>query len=148
MKLSQLAVDTGKSEDGVWFEYPHFEGVSFLIARMGNSSFSDYLQKHRKLSRTLRSDSEMMDTLTKKAVAETVLLNWRGIEDDNGEPLQYTPEIGFETFQNESMQPVYSFILQSASDMEAFQVEEEQEDTGNSLSGSNGSLESVAATTH
>ena len=138
MKLTSLQVDPVKAKEGVWFEYD--DDVQFLVARMGNSQFQTFLQKHRKLAQVSRANSELMQEVTRKAAAHTILLDWKGIEDDEGNPLAYTPELGFEIFCKEEYSVIYQFIMQCSGEVESFRNEEETEDTGNLSGGSNGFL--------
>jgi hypothetical protein len=94
MKISTFATDLDLEEDGVWIDIG--DGGSLLVARLGNPKYREYLRKASKgLRSSIRNKSiseELSDEILLKAMSETILLDWKGIDDDNGKPIKYTKE--------------------------------------------------------
>ncbi len=92
--LHQLfATDAAAETEGVWI--PVCEGIEVKIARMGNEKFQKAYRRlckpHRNLIRQGLLDSATEKRLLKEALAEGVLLDWRGLKQD-GAPLAYSRE--------------------------------------------------------
>lgn len=96
-----FATDKDKELNGVWvdIEYRGRKG-SFKIARTGNDKFNQvYLfYKNQKRFTNPQSDEAKAfdnDCLT-RAMAEAILLDIGADMTDQGEPIKYTPEIGYQ----------------------------------------------------
>ena len=101
----KFAWDKGAEEQGVWRTV--FDGAAELkIARFNNP-------KHNALLRRLRDENEelLKDETTEKAqsklleisglaMAETVLTDWRGILDEDGNELPYSNEAAYDLLKN------------------------------------------------
>lgn len=98
MKLSEIAVDVAKEEAGDWVDIPDLPGVSVKVRSIHNA---DYRRLSAKLLGKLRrrlGGRELMasgipveeaDRITARCLLETVLLDWKGITDDNGKALPF-----------------------------------------------------------
>lgn len=79
--------------EGVWIELG--DGASIKVARMGNKENKAILKKliapHKMAARNDKLADEIWDKITVESMAATILLDWKGIEDD-GKPLPYTKE--------------------------------------------------------
>jgi len=87
--------DTDKSseENGKWYDIG--DNARIKVARFGNS-------KHRKALTKLRSPykplllrggqipEEANDTLITESIAQTILLDWEGIQDEKGHPIPFS----------------------------------------------------------
>jgi len=85
--------DKSAEENGQWVDWG--DGTKFLIARLGNpqyqARFQALIKPHRHLrDRGLLADEIQVEILG-KCLAETVLLDWEGVEYD-GSPLKYSVE--------------------------------------------------------
>jgi len=101
----KFAWGKGAEEQGVWRTV--FDGAAELkIARFNNP-------KHNALLRRLRDENEelLKDETTEKAqsklleisglaMAETVLTDWRGILDEDGNELPYSKEAAYDLLKN------------------------------------------------
>lgn len=112
-RLSKLRVDTNKVVNGVWVKYR--EDIEFLVARNPNPKFNAKLDElfypHLASIRAKTFDSKLDEALTLEAVCEFILLDWKGLEDDNDKPIKYSKEKAMEIMGNEEYQDIYKFIL-------------------------------------
>ena len=140
MKLSSLATDEKLSTEGVWVDY--VDGARLLVARTGNKHFRDYCRaRFGKVGRTFRAEELLTqknkngttsreEAIVREGVAKHVLRDWEGIEDDDGNPLPYTPEQGLEAF--EKYPEFLDDVLSVAGDVQNFKDAGVEEATGNS----------------
>lgn len=91
-----------REREGVWVDY--MEG-QLLIARIGNPHNLKVFAKHRQpYKRQLLRGTVAQDVQAKivcKTYAESVLLGWRGIKDDEGNELKYTTELAEQVLLND-----------------------------------------------
>lgn len=100
MKISSIKTDTAKAEAGIWVgDIPDFEGVRLKVRPASNPDFRQlYSQLVETTPRHLKRGGQVRDYDTKVAInarclADTVLLDWDGFEDEAGKPLLYTAEL-------------------------------------------------------
>lgn len=100
MKISSIKTDPAKVETGIWVtDIPDFEGVRLKVRPTSNPDFRQlYSQLVEATPRHLKRGGQVKDYDTKVAIsarclADTVLLDWEGFEDDTGKTLKYTPEL-------------------------------------------------------
>jgi hypothetical protein len=124
--LKAFATNKKKEEDGVWVEGP--DGAQFLIARMGNKraqKLADRLMRpHRSAQRKGNLDDKVLVSVTRKVMADAILLDWKGVKID-GKLTPYTPELGLRLF--EEVPDFVEFVSDYAQQMKLFQDEEEAE---------------------
>ena len=93
MKVNQrFATDASAEEEGVWVDIG--EGAALKIARFGNKRHEQVLDRLRKPYRNiLRTGGEIpkdrAETIVIEAMAEALLLDWRGLEDDDGKAIAH-----------------------------------------------------------
>jgi hypothetical protein len=79
--------------EGVWIELG--EGASIKVARMGNKENKALLKKliapHKMAARNDKLADEIWEKITVESMAATILLDWKGIEDE-GKTLPYSKE--------------------------------------------------------
>jgi len=88
LKKQDIAAQTG----GVW---ARFDEIDFRIARLGNpravqlrEAFAAENAAQREAGKPTRDPKEQwLDMLS-----QSILVDWRGLDGDNGEPLPYTPD--------------------------------------------------------
>lgn len=100
MKISSIKQDPKKVETGIWIgDIPDFEGVRLKVRPANNPDFRQlYSQLVETTPRHLKRGGQVRDYDTKVAInarclADTVLLDWEGFQDDEGNPLSYQPEL-------------------------------------------------------
>lgn len=102
--LGDLMVDETVSQKGVWIDY--LSGSKLLIASTSSSAYKAKLAKLARENRLSLDDSnpdsaKAIQRITCQALAETVLLGWKGIHwpDESGEVkknIPYSPALGQE----------------------------------------------------
>lgn len=131
MRISKFATDTGLEEDGVWIDIG--EGASLKVARIGNPRYRKALRAATKPhARSIRMGilpQDQIEELELNVIADTILLDWKGIEDDNGDPIEYNRENALQLLQN--LRDFRALVLDIAQEQQAFR-REEQEESGNS----------------
>jgi len=126
-KLSSLKIDHEKVNKGVLCEFA--DGVKFLIARKPNDAFEEFMHKeiepHLASIRAGVFDNELDKQITKKAYAHTVLLGWEGLEDDKGNPVEYSPEKAFEILNDPDYEDIYRFVVIMSNSQNLYRKKEE-----------------------
>lgn len=130
MKLSkEFGTDTQLEQEGVWVDYS--PGVRFKIARTENPRYRRRLKqlseplRHQLRVRTL--SAEQAEDIVTRVVAETVLLDWEGIEhEETGEPLPYTTDEGYKALTN--LRDLRAWVFETAENMALFRKDQQQAD--------------------
>jgi hypothetical protein len=135
MKLSSLKVDTAKEKDGVWVQLDIGEDVWVRVR-------SSDCPQHQKRTRTFAakhwrqmSSGKIDPTLewneTGKALAETVLLDWKGLLDDDGKEIPFSLQFATELMTNREFKEFRKAVVRAADDEANFQAEVEAQALGN-----------------
>ena len=123
----RFAVDLEAANDGIWFDIG--DGVELKIARSNNKNFKKLAwekvqkEKIKRVSKNGVFTAEEEDEVLADLVAETVLLDWKGIADDNGEPFEYSKERAKEMLLDPEMVEFAELIDRLASSEENFRKE-------------------------
>ena len=141
----QFSSSSKLSQDGVWITIDIGDGdrpFEFLIARMGRgnrkwtSQASRFFRYHkRKIDAGLFNDQDALEKSI-RLFCNTVLLDWKHVEDENGQPIQYTPEVGVKVLVD--CPELYDYLSDEAQEVQNFQEEEVKSTVGNSRSASTG----------
>ena len=93
MELKDFKTDKDKEKDGVWEDLG--DGCSVLVARYGNQAMVNAYRKYpRVLRQRLESgqvDDDKSSTIMAKVMADTILLDWKGLKED-GKEVVYSKE--------------------------------------------------------
>ena len=97
MRLSEMAVDVKLQEEGEWFDHPIFEGVRVCVRSVHSEA---YKRRNRQLLNRLpprsvrkRGDSvEAFEEIQLRLLAEAALVGWTGVDGEDEEPLEFSPE--------------------------------------------------------
>lgn len=98
MKLAAIKMNLAKVEEGIWIDnIPDMGDLRLKVRPIGNPDYRRvYSQLFKAVPRSQKRggevDFDVSQQITARALADTVLLDWDGIEDDNGKPLPYSPE--------------------------------------------------------
>lgn len=87
------AKDESKSENGVPMEVgfnEKDEPIIFIIAEMGNAKNEKSMRRFEKALESSRRDKTRRRMVWAKILAESVLIDWKGVLDDKGEPIAPT----------------------------------------------------------
>jgi len=96
MKFSQLVKESDKTEVEVWVPYGD-DGLELKIRPIGSKEFDAYVNRQFKIRRVTKSLDE--EEVGKEAAANTVLIDWRGLIDDDDQEIQYSPEQALKLFK-------------------------------------------------
>lgn len=94
MKITKFRTNKQSEIDGVWVDAG--EGLRLLIARQGNARYNESMRRHGSpLVPQIKSGSVSIDQaeqVTCRAMAETILLNWENLQDENGVNVPYSTD--------------------------------------------------------
>jgi len=135
LPLSKFRSNPVKSEEGVWIEYPE-EGFALKIARMGNAKYTQEIvsmRRGKQIASPLVEEisPSAVEAIQMKAMAKHILLDWRGITDDNGEEIPFSPEKAYEIISDPQYRDFYTLVQTLAADAKNFLDEAEGVDEGN-----------------
>lgn len=130
---SVFGTDKKKISEGVWWE-PH-PGMKFLVARYDNPNFKKVLAEKRKpylkRIRSLEFSEEFAKIavqLVKETIAETVLLDWSGVDEDK-KPVKRSVGKVLEYFDAEP--EFYEEITDFSKDIENYRLDIKEESEKN-----------------
>lgn len=118
----QFKTDEQKEVDGVWIALSATARVK--VARMGNTRYRECMKRLRApyqqggLGTTIPDD--LQQALLREAVAETILVDWDGIEDQDGHPLPYSKKAALDACTD--LKDFYLVVLAASDNMETFKV--------------------------
>jgi len=146
MKIKQhFATDASAEEEGVWVEIG--EGAAVKVARFGNKRHEKALDRLRKPYRNiLRTGGEIpkdrAEAIVIESMAEALLLDWRGFEDDDGRAIAHDKEtaIGLLTELKDFRNQVAAIAMEA----ETYRASALEAAAKNSKSGSRGRSASEA----
>lgn len=99
MKMSEVAVDSGRSEAGAWVgDVPDMPGLRLKVRGSNNKDWRKLTSKlleavPRKRRLGNRLDPEDTDHITNMCLLNTSLLDWEGLEDDDGKEIPYSRDV-------------------------------------------------------
>lgn len=125
VKLKTVKENRKRECKGIWVDYEM--GIKFKIARMGNPKFQ---AKIRQLTapflKEIREDTLKvgeMERIQREAVAETVLVGWKGLEDDDGENYKYSAKRCTDMLADEDLISIYEFVLAESGNQANYDLE-------------------------
>lgn len=124
----RFSTDKGLSQQGVWIKIDLDDGekpMEFLLARLGranrkwaNEASRVYRAHKRKIEAGLMSDEESIER-SLRVFCNTVLLDWREVTDEDGKPIVYTPDEGFELLM--TCDGLYDYLLEESQELSNYQ---------------------------
>lgn len=143
MKLSAIRIDAAKLEEGAWIgDIPELEGVRFKVRGIGNT---DYRRLQNKLimavPRKNRRNGLSVEDQTRiesRCIIDTILLDWDGIEGDDGNPLAFSKEVATDLIADPDFVALRGGILYAASIVAEENGDDEEAVEGNFASASAG----------
>lgn len=99
MKLTDLAVDTDRAEKGAWVDdIPEMQGLRLKVRGSSNADWRRLVAKlteavPRKKRLGGRVDPEEQDAIISKCLLNCCLLDWAGLEDDEGKEIPFGKEM-------------------------------------------------------
>ena len=120
----KFATDLEASKDGVWHRID--EETQIKVAKARNENFKKRAyelfneNKIEMFSRTGKFTDLDERKLMSQLIAETILLDWRGVKDQDGKEVKYTPEIGAQVLANPEMGDFLELVQTCAENEEAY----------------------------
>lgn len=136
MKLSSIKINGRAIEEGAWVnQIPQLPGVRLKVRGLGNR---DYRRFEAKLIREIPREARIdgldpadADAIEARCLAETVLIDWDGIEGDDGAPQRLTPEIALGYLQDPDYLVLRNAVVYAASIVASTKAADETADAGN-----------------
>ncbi|KQT13994.1 hypothetical protein ASG40_19400 [Methylobacterium sp. Leaf399] len=138
MKLSSLKVDAAKIEGGAWVgNIPEMGDLRLKVCGLQNAR---YRRLQSKLTDAIprakrqggRIDPDEMDRVTAICLRETVLMDWSGLENEDGSPLSYSKEVAGEYLTKPEFRRFREAVIYAASVVGEDDAEADKADEGNS----------------
>ena len=120
----KFATDLEASKDGVWHRID--EETQIKVAKARNENFKKRAyelfneNKIEMFSRTGKFTDLDERKLMSQLIAETILLDWKGVKDQDGKEVKYTPEIGAQVLANPEMGDFLELVQTCAENEEAY----------------------------
>lgn len=132
MDIGRFRTDLDREVEGVWVDIG--KGAKLKIARIGNPKykevFSEQAKPYRRQIRSGNLSDEVAERILAKSLAETVLLDWEGLEE-NGEPLPYSKKAALDLLTNPQYKDFRDLVAELGNEAELFHQKEEEEAEGN-----------------
>jgi hypothetical protein len=136
MKLSSIEVDPERIEQGQWIgNIPEAGDLQLKVRGLGNADFrrmqtklTDAVPRARKAGG--RIDPDEQDRIVSQCLAATVLLDWRGLEDDNG-PIPFSREKACELLMDPRYRRFREAVIWAASVVGEEQAADLEDAAGN-----------------
>ena len=104
------------------------DDIKLLIARIGNPEYQKAFQKiskpHRRAIRRGTLNDEVAEKLLVKAMAQTILLDWEGLEED-GVPVPYSTDNAIRILME--YKDLRDYVSDIANEMEGYRADEDEE---------------------
>jgi len=127
-----FSTDKNIEKEGVILDYGDFK---VKIARAGgaNKSYQKLFERltkpHRRAIETETINEKLLGKIMHEVYAKTVVLDWEGVTDDNGDELPFTSETCIEMFQE--MPDFYVDIFNQSNKIALFKQEVKETDEKN-----------------
>lgn len=138
--ISSKKIDTNSLEEGSWVNLSATEdGGSIKVARLNNKKMTEFLDKkvsdYKKQNRNKDVPNEEFEIFFNEALSKFVLLDWKNVfisefasdEEVEAESMEYTPELGFKIFSDESYVEFKGIVADAATNIENFRANYSEE---------------------
>lgn len=124
MKISKLKIDQDKCDDGIWIDW--YDGARLKIARLNNAKHMKISQKLTKPYNNIRHNGGQIPNdkqleIAAECLGRAILLDWEGLEDDDGKKISYSEEQSIELIKD--IPDLADIVTQEASNNENFRAE-------------------------
>jgi hypothetical protein len=147
MKLKDVVVDTARAEEGAWVNIiPEMEGLRIKTRGVNNKDWRKLQQRliqstPRKRRAQGNLDPEDFDRIMSECLLNHGLLDWDGLEDDDGNPLPYSREKAKLFLTDPDYRRFREAAAFAANQVADHSKEDLEEDAGNLLRLSSGSTD-------
>jgi len=121
-RLSSIRTNMEMAEKGVWV--PYEAGIEIKVTSIDNSKYracvEALLKPHLRRIRAGLIELEEKSKLIRPAVAKYILVDWKGIEDDEGNNIEYSVAKAEEILGDGAFSNFYDFVLTCSNDHSLF----------------------------
>lgn len=119
MKISERRIDLQKREQGAWVgDIPEWQGVRFKVRGVGNKDWARLearlINAVPRQQRINGLEPKERDRINALLLSETSLMDWEGLEDDNGTPLPFSKELAVQYLTNPEYEPFRQAVMLAA----------------------------------
>jgi hypothetical protein len=144
MKMKDVAVDSARAEAGDWVdEIQDMEGLRIKSRGSQNrdwrrlqSKLIQAVPRKKRMNGTL--DPEEADRITSLCLLNTGVLDWDGLEDDDGNPIPYSRDMAEKLLTDPDYRRFRDAAVYAANKVADDNAEDRKEDVGNLLRLSHG----------
>ncbi|WP_420562609.1 hypothetical protein [Thalassobaculum sp.] len=150
MDLSRFKTDTAREDEGVWTTIDASSDAQIRLARIGNRRYREAMARRLKpYRRALRAgtlDESVTERITAEVLAETVLLDWRGLTD-GAAPLAYSRETARDLLLNPAYRDFRDLVVELAGELDLYRERDLEEAEKNSATSCDGSSTGATGST-
>lgn len=124
MNLNELKTDKTLESEGVWVE-DVFPGVKVKLRAASYRPFAQYIEKKQKPYKLLGKEPSLdeMNEIVAEGMAEHLVLDWSGVEDDNG-TIEFSKAVAKKVFLD--VERFTARILEESANMANFKRKKEE----------------------
>lgn len=119
MKLSERKIDPAKREDGAWVkDIPEWDELRLKVRGIDNKDWAkrslaliQAVPRARRVNGLQRDDRERINGIL---LLDHALLDWRGLEDDEGKPEPYSKELARKYLTQPEYEPFRDAVMWAA----------------------------------
>jgi hypothetical protein len=127
MKFSSFATDLNLEESGVWVDLG--DGARLKLARIGNPAYKKLMREKLKPYRTQAAragiSEDKFTEMTCDVLSKTVLIDWKGWEDDKGKEIPYSHKNAYDMLIG--LKDFRAMVVDLADQQATFAIEAEEE---------------------
>lgn len=137
MRLQDLELDIVSTDDGAWIgDIPDQPGVSFKVRGTEYAPYQKALRaalmvQGRRQRLQSQVDPERFAALQNRLTAEHLLMDWKGIEADDGTPITYDAPSALKWMTERRYRPFQRGVMHAVEVVDAGLAEHREEASGN-----------------
>lgn len=122
MKLAKFKQSVAKAEEGSTIDMG--DGLKVTVTRIGCKSYQNMIKKltapHQRAIRNKTLDDSVYEEIMNKCLAETILIGWEGLQDEDGAEILYSKAKAYELLTNPEYKDFKDTISDLANEQEVF----------------------------
>lgn len=145
MKITELAVDADRAENGAWVDdIPEVQGLRLKVRGSNNADWRrlqarlmDAVPRKKRIGGRLDPDEQ--DSIISRCLINCCLLDWQGLENDDGSELPYSKQMAEKLLTDPQYRRFRDSVIWAASVVADNTETDKEEIAGNLLTLSAGS---------
>ena len=123
---NKLTIDSDAEENGIWVDLPEDwwwspeHPAAVCVRGMQSKRCQAAVRAYAKDAEDEKLSVEEHDERTARLLADDVLVNWRGIFDEDGNELGFTPQLALGVLTNRDNRQFADFIATKSADLDTF----------------------------